>query len=120
MKKTLILFLVIFGSTFTWGQKIYRALNKVYTKSELNAFKEEHGSLAMLEFAYHHAVTFVYNNGNKLVSTYPQAPKTPHFTVLNVKILPYTQYFQTETPGELMAVMSLYQLQLAYNKVNKK
>ncbi|NBU91898.1 MAG: hypothetical protein EBR54_03870 [Flavobacteriia bacterium] len=120
MKVTFLFFLLIFAVSASWGQKSLRALNKVYSKSELTSFKQEYGSLDLLEFAYDHAIHIVKNNGNKDVSAYPKAQKTTHFTELNVKILPYTQYFQTETPGELLAVMSLYQLQLALNEANKK
>jgi hypothetical protein len=102
-----------------WGQKSLRALKQVYTQKELNTFKEQYGNLDLLVFAYDNAISVVFNNGNKNMDEYPLVKKTSHFTELNVHIMPYTQYFRTETPGELLAVKSMYQLQLAY-KGSKK
>jgi len=118
--KTSLLFSVVLFFTFPmWGQKSLRALKQVYTKRELNTFKEQYGNLDLLEFAYDNAISFIPNNGNKNIDEYPLVNKTEHFTDLKVQILPYTQYFRTETPGELLVVKSLYQLQLAYKGTKK-
>lgn len=119
MKITYTLAFILFATVSVWGQKSFRALGKVYTKNELEAFKEQYGNLDLLEFAYDNAISFIPNNGNKNIDEYPLVNKTEHFTDLKVQILPHTQYFRTETPGELLVVKSLYQLQLAYNG-NKK
>lgn len=119
MKTSLLFSIVLFFTFPMWGQKSLRALNRVYTKKELNTFKEQYGNLDLLVFAYDHAISVVINNGNKKMDVYPLVKKTTHFTDLNVQIMPYTQYFRTETQGELLAVKSLYQLQLAY-KGSKK
>lgn len=118
--KTILLFsaILIFSSSI-WSQKSLRAITRLYSKKELNSFKEQNGNLDLLLYAYDNAITVVFNNGDKSVEAYPQVKKTAHFTDLNVRILPYTQYFRTETPGELLAVKSLYQLQLAYQGSKK-
>jgi len=115
---TFLLFMAFFSGAI--GQKPLRALKQVYSKKELNEFKQIHGSLDLLYFAYDHAITIIQNNGGKGIDTYPKAKKTTYFTELNVKIQPYTQYFTTEVNGELLAVKSLYQLQLAFKESNPK
>jgi len=120
MKFALLLSLVLFWFLPSLGQKPLRALEKVYSKAELSAFKERHGSLDLLIYAYDHAISVVHNNGNKELEPYPLVSKTQHFTDLNVQILPYTQYFRTENSGELLAIKSLYQLQLAFANRDKK
>ncbi|MFM2037632.1 MAG: hypothetical protein RL432_571 [Bacteroidota bacterium] len=119
MKASLLFSVVLFFTFPMWGQKSLRALKQVYTKKELKTFEEQYGNLDLLVFAYDHAISIVSNIGSKNTDIYPLAVKTNHFTDLNVQILPYTQYFRTETPGELLAVKSMYQLQLAYKGSNK-
>lgn len=119
MKTACLISLLLVLSSPLFGQKNLRAFKQVYSKNELKAFKEQHGNLDLLEFAYDNAISLIPNNGNKNIEEFPVVKKTTHFTDLKVKILPYTQYFRTETPGELLAVKSIYQLQLAY-KGSKK
>jgi hypothetical protein len=119
MKTAFLFCLVLFIASPLWGQKSLRALNRVYSKTELKSFKEQYGNLDLLVFAYDNAISVVFNNGNKNMDDYPLVKKTTHFTDLNVQIMPYTQYFRTETQGELLAVKSLYQLQLAYKGTEK-
>ena len=119
MKTSLLFSIVLFFTFPMWGQKNLRAIKQVYSKNELKAFKEQHGNLDLLEFAYDNAISLIPNNGNKNIEEFPVVKKTTHFTDLNVQIMPYTQYFRTETQGELLAVKSLYQLQLAYTGTKK-
>jgi hypothetical protein len=94
-----------------------KPLKNVYGKEALNAFKNEYGSLDLLYYAYDNALNTIQNNGGKSLDIYPKAPSTPviHFTDLDVKIEPFTQYFQSEIPNQLIAVKSFYQLQLEFN-----
>jgi hypothetical protein len=94
-----------------------KPLKNIYGKEALDAFKNEHGSLDLLYYAYDNALNIIQNNGGKSLDKYPKAPGTPvvHFTDLDVKIEPFTQYFQSEIPNQLIAVKSLYQLQLEFN-----
>ncbi|NDB33810.1 MAG: hypothetical protein EB023_00345 [Flavobacteriia bacterium] len=47
---TFLLFMAFFSGAI--GQKPLRALKQVYSKKELNEFKQIHGSLDLLYFAY--------------------------------------------------------------------
>lgn len=116
-----ILYVLILLTGFTYnsfGQKnpALKSLKKIYGKDALKSFEQENGSLDVLFFAYDHAINLIQNNGNKNLGDIPKAPVTPivHFTDLGVKIEPFTQYFQSEVPNQLIAVKSLYQLQLEF------
>jgi hypothetical protein len=118
--KQLFLFILLIASVFyARSQKIPadKPLKNVYGKEALNAFKNEYGSLDLLYYAYDNALNTIQNNGGKSLDKYPKAPSIPviHFTDLDVKIEPFTQYFQSEIPNQLIAVKSLYQLQLEFN-----
>jgi hypothetical protein len=112
--------LLLFCSYITYAQKEVRSeLKKVYSTKELNAFEQKNGSLDVLVHAYDHGITKILNNGEKTTDQYPRCnASVKHFTELGVQIQPYTQYFTTENPGEILAVKSLYQLQLELNKDN--
>lgn len=117
--RKLILFFCLFILVFSvQGQKdpALKALKKTYGKEALNAFKQDHGSLELLYYAYENGLHIIQNNGGKSIDQYPKAPQTEivHFTDLGVKIEPFTQYFQSEVPNQLIAVISLYQLQLEF------
>jgi hypothetical protein len=118
--KQLFLFILLIASVFyARSQKnpADKPLKNVYGKEALNAFKNEYGSLDLLYYAYDNALNTIQNNGGKSLDIYPKAPSTPviHFTDLDVKIEPFTQYFQSEIPNQLIAVKSFYQLQLEFN-----
>lgn len=89
-------------------KQITKALNKVYSKSELNAFEKENGGLALLIYAYEHAVFTVNNNGGKETSALPISAHTNHFTDFGVQIQPYNQYFRNENPQVIVGIKSLY------------
>jgi hypothetical protein len=111
--------ILLTGFTYTTlGQKnpALKPLKKIYGKEALKSFEQENGSLDVLIFAYDHAINLIQNNGGKNLGDFPKAPTTPivHFTDLGIKIEPFTQYFQSEVPNQLIAVKSLYQLQLEF------
>lgn len=108
---------ILVGSVFGQKEPALKALKKIYGKEALNAFKQEHGSLELLYYAYENGIYFIQNNGGKTTDQYPKAPQTEiiHFTDLGVKINAYTQYFQGAIPNQLIAVKSLYQLTLEFN-----
>lgn len=119
--RLLLLFVLVIGSVLSaTGQKntALKPLKKIYGKDALNTFEKEHGSLDVLYYAYDHAVNLIQNNGGKNIENYPQAPSSNivHFTDLGVKIEPFTQYFQSEVPNQLIAIKSLYQLTLEFNE----
>ena len=64
------------------------------------------------------------NNGGKDVAGIAKSNLSEipvHFTELGVKIEPFTQYFQSPVPNEIIAVKSLFQLQLEMkNSKNNK
>lgn len=116
----LFLFILLSASVFSANcQKnpADKPLKSVYGKEALNAFKKDFGNLDFLYFAYDNALNIIQNNGGKSLDTFPKAPITPviHFTDLGVKIEPFTQYFRSEIPNQLIAVKSIYQLQLEFN-----
>jgi len=118
--RKLILFFCLFILVFSvQGQKnpAFKALKKTYGKEALNVFKQAHGGLELLYYAYEHGIQIIQNNGGKSMDQYPKAPQTEivHFTDLGVKIEGYTQYFQGQVPNQLIAVKSLYQLELEFN-----
>jgi len=117
--RLLFLFVLVIGSVLSaTGQKntALKPLKKIYGKDALNAFEKEHGSLDLLFYAYDHAINVIQNNGGKSIDNVLKAPNASilHFTDLGVKIEPFTQYFQSEVPNQLIAVKSLYQLQLEF------
>lgn len=120
MIKNLILTLSFFAVFSAFGQanskKIVKELEKVYSKIELESFAKENGSLDVLVYAYNNAVYTVSNVGNKEMGNLPSSAHSSHFTDFGVKILPYTQYFNNETPNELTAIKSLYQLKTEFEK----
>ena len=119
MKQIFLFILLTAGVFCARSQKnpADKPLKKVYGKEALNAFKKDNGNLDLLYFAYDNGLNIIQNNGGKSLEKYPKAPSTPiiHFTDLGVKIEPFTQYFQSEIPNQLIAVKSLYQLQLEFN-----
>ena len=119
--RLLFLFVLVIGSVLSaTGQKntALKPLKKIYGKDALNAFEKEHGDLDLLYYAYDHAINVIQNNGGKNIENYPKAPSSDivHFTDLGVKIEPFTQYFQSEVPNQLIAIKSLYQLTLEFNE----
>ena len=113
MRLFVFLLFVLFHWSIGFSQKSARtALNKVYSNKDLKSFVGQYGSLNLLEYAYDHAIVKIFNNGNKPSSDFPSCKSSVnHFTDLGIKIQPYTQYFKTENPGEILAVKSIYQLQ---------
>ena len=113
MRLFVFLLFVLFHWSIGFSQKSARtALNKVYSNKDLKSFEGQYGSLNLLEYAYDHAIVKIFNNGNKPSSDFPSCKSSvSHFTDLGVKIQPYTQYFKTENPGEILAVKSIFQLQ---------
>lgn len=117
--RILYVLILLTGFTFTAASQknpALKPLKKIYGKDALKSFEQENGSLDVLFFAYDHAINLIQNNGGKHLGDFPIAPTTPivHFTDLGVKIEPFTQYFQSEVPNQLIAVKSLYQLQLEF------
>ncbi len=110
---------VLTGVTNAQKSSCQKALKHVYGKKGLNSFRETYGSLDLLNYAYDHGINELVNNGQKSLDEFPMAGITNHFTDLNVIIQPYTQYFRTDNPNKLIAVKSLYQLQLEYNEYIK-
>jgi hypothetical protein len=115
MNKILLFISLLFLGLTTQAQvsskKLLKELKKVYTKSELETFKMEYGSLDILFYAYDHAVFNVNNNGGKETSALPIAAHSIHFTDFGVKLLPYNQYFSNENPEVIVAVKSIFMLQ---------
>ena len=126
MKFLILLIFTIAGSQFALSQSksIKRELKKVYGKEALAVFEKEQGGLDLLIYAYDHAIVQVNNNGGKDVSGIAKSNLSEipvHFTELGVKIEPFTQYFQSPVPNEIIAVKSLFQLQLEMkNSKNNK
>jgi hypothetical protein len=102
---------------FSQKNPALKPLKKVYGKEGLSTFTQTYGSIDLLIYAYDHAVTVVQNNGEKSHPEFPKATNYPvvHFTDLGIKLEPFTQYFQAEVPTQLIAIKSIYQLQLEFN-----
>jgi hypothetical protein len=126
MKFLILLMFTIAGSQLALSQSksIKRELKKVYGKEALAVFEKEQGGLDLLIYAYDHAIVQVNNNGGKDVAGIAKSNLSEipvHFTELGVKIEPFTQYFQSPVPNEIIAVKSLFQLQLEMkNSKNNK
>ena len=119
MNKILLFISLLFLGLTTQAQvsskKLLKELKKVYTKSELETFKMEYGSLDILFYAYDHAVFNVNNNGGKETSGLPVSAHSNHFTDFGVKLLPYNQYFRNENPEVIVAIKSIFMLQYEMN-----
>ncbi|MFM7596147.1 MAG: hypothetical protein ACKO4Y_08215 [Flavobacteriales bacterium] len=122
MRLFYVLILLTGFTSIAQGQKnpAFKPLKKIYGKTALKIFEQENGSLDLLYYAYDHAVQVIQNNGGKNLDEFPIAPNTTivHFTDLGIKIEPFTQYFKSENQNVLIAVKSLYQLQLEFTTSN--
>ena len=120
MNKILIFVSLLFLGFSTQAQvsskKLLKELKKVYSKSELESFKKEYGSLDILFYAYDHAVFNVNNNGGKDTSALPVSAHSNHFTDFGVKLLPYNQYFRNENPEVIVAIKSIFTLKYEMNQ----
>jgi hypothetical protein len=114
-KKLFSLMLFFFTVQFAQAQQFNQSLLKSYSKTELVKIKQENpNQIKVLEYAISNAC-YYFNKPEGKNADYPMIDTkndSSDFTELGLKITDKTQYFTSKSNGKILAVKSLYVLEL--------
>lgn len=114
-KKLFSLLLLLLTVDFAHAQKFNTSLLKSYTKTELAKIDQEKpNQIKVLEYAISNAC-YYFNKPEGKNADYPLIETkndSSNFTELSLKITDKTQYFTSKSSGKILAVKSLYVLEL--------